>query len=532
MSGGGLAYDGAGSMFFSTGNGYASQLPATGRPLSGRSVPTALEEAVVHMNLNSDGTISPVDFFMPWEKTQLDGADKDLGTTPFQLLPSEFSCPNDRRVGVITGKSGKTYFLNVDNLGGYQQGANRLDDAIFVYQHENSVYSAAGVMPIGKYIYVNVINYKTRVFQWSCNANGDGAVTEVTTAAEKNAVNIGVGHGTTTSIGGRTGSGLYWTTDVEGFNLRVYDATPPSDGSPLKLLRGFNVQRSGKFAHPVFGDGKAYVGATGALYAFGSPVNLPLNCTGPVAFPKTSINGTSDPLPITCTANVATSITSFTISGNPNFAVVKESLPTLPLTLAAGKQFSFQARFVPTAIGPLSSDVVITTANQAAGSSSRTPVTLSGTANSAAGVFGIQPITVSFNTTTGAGEVQKSVFFNNDGDTAVTVNNIQFSTVSETGPWIQPVTTDDGKKQVEQFTFANLPSTISANTRQAVGITYNPPSAGNHVVFIKVSTDSGSKILDVFGATGSAPSALFEFQRPDGTGKSGQIADSGSFKAS
>lgn len=80
MSGGGLAYDGAGSLFFSTGNGYAAQLPASGKPVSGRSPPTALEEAVVNMKLHDDGTMEPVDFFMPWEKTQLDGADKDLGT--------------------------------------------------------------------------------------------------------------------------------------------------------------------------------------------------------------------------------------------------------------------------------------------------------------------------------------------------------------------------------------------------------------------------------------------------------------------
>ncbi|KAL1603402.1 hypothetical protein SLS59_004499, partial [Nothophoma quercina] len=410
MSGGGLTYDGAGSMFFSTGNGYASQLPATGHPVAGRNVPTALEEAVVHMNLKSDGTMSPVDFFMPWEKTQLDGADKDLGTTPFQLLPSAFSCPNDRRVGVITGKSGKTYLLNADNLGGYQQGVNRLDDAIFVYQHENSVYSAVGVMPIGKYIYVNVINYKTRVFQWSCNANGDGAVTEITTAAEKNAQPIGVGHGTTTSVDGRDGTGLYWMTDVEGPKLRIYDSTPPSNGDSLKLLRAFNFGNPGKFAHPVFGDGKAYIGATGALYAFGSPVNLPLNCTGPINFAKTSVNGTSDALPITCTANVTTTVTAFNVSGSANFALVKENLPTLPLTLAAGNQFSFSARFTPKAVGPLSSDVIITTSNAAAGSSSSTPVTLSGTSNSTAALFSIQPITVSFNSTIGAGEVQKSAF--------------------------------------------------------------------------------------------------------------------------
>ncbi|KJX97614.1 hypothetical protein TI39_contig476g00008 [Zymoseptoria brevis] len=515
MSGGGLAYDG-GSMYFSTGNGYANQLPANGNPVGGRTPPTALEEAVVNMRVNGDGTIQPVDFFMPWEKTQLDGADKDLGTTPFQLLPSSFSCPNSRRIGMVTGKSGKTYWLNVDNLGGYQMGANRLDAAIQVFQHENSVYSGAGVQPLGGYIYVNVINYKTRVFQFNCNSNGDATFAEVATAAEKNAQALGVGHGTTTSLNGQEGTGLYWTTDVEGLNLRIYDATPPSDGSPLKLIKSFNIDGPGKFAHPVFGDGKAYVAATGALWAFGAPVNLPLNCTSPVTFPRTALNSTSAPITVNCTANVATSVTSFNLTGKPNF--VASGLPTLPLTLAAGKSFQFQAKFAPAQVGFLSSDIVVNTTNAAAGSSSRTPVTLTGTASSTVALFNIQPITLSFNTTMGAGAVSKSVFWNNDGDAALNISSVLYSVVSETGPWVTPNTTSDGSSQVAQFTFSNLPSSIDANTRQPVGVVYNPPAAGNHAVFLKVSTSGGTKILDVFGTAGSSPAALFEFERADGSG--------------
>jgi hypothetical protein len=515
MSGGGLAYDG-GSLYFSTGNGYAAQLPATGNPVNGRNPPTALEEAVVNMRIESDGKLKPVDFFMPWEKTQLDGADKDLGTSPFQLLPSTFSCPNSRRIGMVTGKSGKTYWLNVDNLGGYQQGADRLDAAIQVFQHENSVYSAAGVQPLGGYIYVNVINYKTRVFQFSCNPNGDAKFTEVTTAAEKNAQALGVGHGTTTSLNGQAGTGLYWTTDVDGMDLRIYDATPPSDGSPLKLIKGFNIDGPGKFAHPVFGDGRAYVGARGALWAFGAPVNLPLNCTSPVAFPRTAINSTSDPLTVNCIAKVATSVTSFNLTGNPNF--VASGLPTLPLTLAAGQSFSFQAQFAPKTVGFLSSDIAINTTNAAAGSASRTPVTLTGTASSASALFGIQPITLTFNTTLGAGAVSKSVFWNNDGDATLNVNSVQYSVVSEQGPWITPNTTADGSSQVAQFTFSNVPASIDPNSRQSIGVIYDPATAGNHAVFVKVATTGGTKILDVFGTAGSSPVALYEFQRPDGSG--------------
>lgn len=100
MSGGGLASDGKGSMFFATGNGYASQL--NGVPVNGRTPPTALEEAAVHMAINDNGSLTIVDFFMPWEKVQLDGADRDLGTSPLELLPSQFSCGNVTRMYVLT----------------------------------------------------------------------------------------------------------------------------------------------------------------------------------------------------------------------------------------------------------------------------------------------------------------------------------------------------------------------------------------------------------------------------------------------
>jgi hypothetical protein len=154
MSGGGISSDDAGSIFFGTGNGYASQLSTI--PVNGRNPPSALEEAAVHMRIGDDGSLATVDFFMPWEKQQLDGQDKDLGTTPLEMLPSEFACGDIKRIGVITGKIGKTYWLNLDDLGGYRNGPNNLDNVIQVTQNENSVYAGAGVYPLeGGYIYIS-----------------------------------------------------------------------------------------------------------------------------------------------------------------------------------------------------------------------------------------------------------------------------------------------------------------------------------------------------------------------------------------
>lgn len=65
-------------------------------------------------------------------------------------------------MGVVIGKSGKMYILNLDNLGGYQEGPNKLDAVPQVIQNENSVYSGAGVYPLeGGYIYANVIQVKS-----------------------------------------------------------------------------------------------------------------------------------------------------------------------------------------------------------------------------------------------------------------------------------------------------------------------------------------------------------------------------------
>ena len=74
VPGGGISSDDKGAMFFATGNGYSSQ--QRGIPIPGRQPPTSLEEAALNMKINDDGSITPIDFFMPWEKQQLDGADK------------------------------------------------------------------------------------------------------------------------------------------------------------------------------------------------------------------------------------------------------------------------------------------------------------------------------------------------------------------------------------------------------------------------------------------------------------------------
>lgn len=529
MSGGGLASDGKGSMFFATGNGYASQLDSV--PVNGRNPPTALEEAAVHMSINQDGSLTVVDFFMPWEKKQLDGADKgeklhqnsttmqktdvvvDLGTSPLQILPSQFSCGNVKRMGVVTGKSGKTYWLDLDNLGGYQNGPNKLDSVIQVEQNENSVYAGAGVYPLeGGYIYINVIQYQTHVFKFSCNG-GIPYFNKIADSPEKNAYVLGVGHGTVTSLRDQPGTGLLWTSDVEGSNLRIYNAVP--NGGLLNEIKSFVTPGTTKFTRPVFGDGVAYQGTTqGFIYAYGSPVNLPLNCTS-LQFGTVNLNTTTSPSTVQCKATTAVTITAATISGNPNFAITGI---TLPMNLAKDQLFSFQATFTPQQVGPLSSSVILNTTQQAPGFSINTPVQFRGTGQSQAPLLMVNPNTVTWNgviTGQQPNGVNQSVIISNSGNSELTITNLRYSVVGETGPWITPNGTAS-RTVVSAFTFYNMPTSIPPNSAVTVPINFNPLISGNCGVYVQVVSNGGTKILDVLAAGSDEPKALLEFQSLDG----------------
>jgi hypothetical protein len=518
MSGGGLAYDGKGSMYFSTGNGYASQLKPTGNSVPGRSPPSSLEEAAVNAKINADGTLTIIDFFMPMEKNDLDGADKDLGTSPLVLLPSDtFTCPNHRRIGVVTGKSGKTYWLDLDNLGGYQMGPNAQDAVIQTFLNENSVYAGAGVLPLnGGYIYIPVTRYPTHVFKFSCDSNGNAVFTKVTDTPDDNAYIIGTSHGTTTSLNGQADTGLLWFTDVQGQGLRVYDPIPPSNGGPLRSLRNFTVPWVTKFSRPVFGDGRVYVSSTqGYLYGFGSPINAPLNCSSPYDLGSVPINNVSAPITIRCIAVTDTTITSVSLADTNDFKI--SDIPLLPLPLSVGQSFNFDAIISPSSVGEISKDVVINVNNAQTGFSSTSLVTLKATSRSAIPVLAIAPNSILFSVIAGQPSTKQSTLFWNFGDSLLTLKNVSFSPVSRDGPWVQPNTTSDGNSHIGDFVFIRTPRTIQPGSSAAFSVIYAPTTAGNSTVYMRVFSDGGTATLGVFGNAGTQPKALIEFQTPDGT---------------
>ncbi|OAA49482.1 Carbohydrate-binding WSC [Metarhizium rileyi] len=516
MSGGGIASDDKGSIFLATGNGYASQLADV--PVNGFNPPTSLEEAALHMTINADGSLRLVDFFMPWEKRALDGADKDLGTSPLEILPSEFSCGAVKRIGVVTGKSGKTYFLNLDNLGGYKNGKDGLDDVIQVYENLNSVYAGAGVYPLeGGYIYINVIQHPSIVFKFSCN-NGSPSFSKVAETPINNAYILGVSHGTTTSLNGQPGTGLLWITDVQGLNLRVYDAVP--QGQTMNLIQSFNIPGVTKFTRPVFGNGIVYVGtAQGYVYGFGSPINVPLNCTSPVDFGGVNMKNSSAAKPVTCKALVGVTVTGIELNDAKNHDFSLSGLPNLPLQLAVDQTFSVNAQFSPSKVGLQSNDIVVNTTNSAAGFSTGTHARLTGTGKSADPLLDVTPVILTFKkAVTGQDPtgVSESIIASNLGNGLLTVQSVLYSTTSTDGPF--KVWNGQGDLVVGKFRLQKLPITIAPNSVVTVNIQFDTSERGTYSCYIKFVSDGGNKTVSMAASAGPPPKALLEFQTPDEKG--------------
>lgn len=358
-----------------------------------------------------------------------------------------------------------------------------------------------------------MVQHETVVFKFSVGPNGEPVFTQVAQTLEKTAYILGVGHGTTTSLNGQTGTGLYWVTDIQGLNLRIYKAVP--ENGVLVLLKGLNIPGQIKFSRPSFGNGRAYLTTSdGYLVAVGSPVNPPLLCASPVDFGNATIGGTGVTKDISCTANIALTVTGIAPRMAQYFSV--SNLPTFPLTLAVGQTLTFKSTFAPTAPGPLSDDIYVNTTNSVANYADNTPIAVRGVAKSLVPVLSITPNTVSFpGVITGENSdgYLRYIEIYNQGLGVLTINGYDISIVSEQGPFLP-----NGTTQAGPFKFIGLPTKIPPESSITVSVNFNPSANGNYGAYILVRSDGGDKYLTVVGTSGGYPKAKLEFEKVDGSG--------------
>ncbi|MFG2043316.1 choice-of-anchor D domain-containing protein [Dactylosporangium sp. NPDC048998] len=472
QSGGGLVSDGPGRIIVATGNGVS---PA---PSPGSSPPGTLAESVIRLQVNGDGSLTARDFFSPANNGKLDQDDTDFGSGGPVALPASFGTAAHPHLLVQTGKDGRVYLLDRDNLGGMAQGPGGSDASLVPPAGPyNGVWGHPAVWGgDGGYVYQVENQGFLRAFKYG--VNGAGLPTLTSTATSPSTFGYTSGSPVVTSSGTTSGSAIVWVVYSDGSNgangqLRAYDALPV--GGQLRLRYSAPIGTATKFVVPATDGGRVYVGnRDGRVFGFGRPTTAALNAP-PTDFGNVAVGSTANAT-VTVTATRAVSITAVTAAAP--FGV---TAPALPVSLNTGQTLAVPVRFSPAAPGGAAGSLTFTT------DAGTVAFDLHG--NGTQTGLGATPSALSFGTVPTGASKTLGVSITNTGTGPVTIT-------SSTAP-------------AAPFTATGLPAngtTIAAGSSVSVSVKYAPTAAGNQSGSLVIASSAGSVTVPVSGTavTGAA----------------------------
>ena len=373
QSGSGLMSDGPGRIFVATGNGVS---PPVGR---GTSPPEQLGDAVVRLDVASNGTLSPADFFSPSNAPTLDSEDADFGSGGPVGLPFGTAAYPD--LLVQAGKDGRVFLLNRNNLGGRSQGPGGTDGDVSMtgpfggqWSHPAAFGPAASVATATSddYVYYVGSNDVMRYLQFGEDSSGTPTLTDV--ANSSTTFGYGSGAPVVTSDGDDPASAVVWEVAAAGAasSIDAFDAVPPSgcsDAMPCQMTPIWSapIGTAAKFTTPATAGGRVYVGTGGGnVLAFGSPNAAPL-ASSPVSFGTVPV-GKARTVTATLTAAGAVTITGLSAAephGSSPFKVRSASVgghrATFPVALSAGEKLAVRLRFSPSVPGGVTGALQVAT---------------------------------------------------------------------------------------------------------------------------------------------------------------------------
>jgi len=304
--GGGLVSDGAGRIFVATGNGIS---PPAG---PGSAPPANLAESVIHLQVNSDGSLSAADFFSPSNNIALDQNDTDLGSGGPMAIPDGYGTSAHPHLMIEVGKDGRVFLLDRDNLGGMGQGPGGSDAVLQTAGPINGVWGHAAFWGGGSgNVYLVPDGGPLTAFQLGVSSSGLPSLTQA--GASSGTFGYTSGSPVVTSSGTASGSGLVWavySNDASGAGgqLRAYD-TAPTNGTLVQRFSA-SIGTASKFAIPATDGGRVYVGTRdGIVYGFGT--------NGTVTAPTGAITGIAGKCADVSNANTAdgTPVQIYTCNG-------------------------------------------------------------------------------------------------------------------------------------------------------------------------------------------------------------------------
>jgi hypothetical protein len=532
QSGSAPVVDSNGDIFVATGNGDIPSSPEPGSDTSN----TTYGEAVVELHTNSSGQLRVVDWFMAADAQFLNSQDGDLGAGGPLALPSSMGTTDDPDPMIVDGKQGIVYVLNMDDLGGYQEGTSfGGDDVEYETPPYGGVWGKAGVWPgDGGYVYLPTSESSPlspnggalTVFQ---RVDTGGALSFQPVGSTSNSGNLfGFGSGSpiVTSNGTTSGSALLWVIHATGSNgpdsqLEAFNPVPvnPGPSGTLEQVWSSAPFTSTVFSEPSVDNGIVYVGTKDdTLLGFGAlSSSTPPVTDSNLSFAPTIV-AQSTTQNETFTASAPTTVASFVVSGGAY--TIGSPSRSLPASLSSGQSITVPVTFTPNSLGANSGTL---TANL---SGDTTTVDLSGEGDTNSPSLSLSPDDVTF---------APQLIGSSVVSIPETVTNISSS----------PITVDAVADPTSPFTLSGVPSNPltlqpSGDSGDSLTITVNfaPPGSsgdfdhvfsslatletnlGNFGVAITASADPPAQITTVpnalnFGDVAVGSSATMSFDLGD-----------------
>ncbi len=490
QSGGGVAADETGKMYYITGNGAAPT-----NPTPGNQPPTRQGEALMQVQVQPDKSIKALSWFAPYNSL----GDSDFSAGSPVLLPAPyFGTASHPNLIIAAGKLQTMYVMDRDALGGYEQSPTisttycgsppctpRHTDLVLssTALEGNGSWSKPAVWPgDGGWVYQVASGAPLMAMKNGQDASGNPTLTIVGHSPET--CGFGSGAAIVTSSGATSGSGVVWINQTGGGGqtgfLTAYNAVPVN--GTLQRLFQANIGPQVKFSSPGVGAGRVYAGGAGIVAGFGSAAS------GPVGAATTNFGtvvvGSSAQATVTITANESLSVTDIT---SPDTAFTRGNpTPALNTTLTAGQTMTIPVTFKPTAVQLYSVRLNIST------TSGPGTALMRGTGQFNGPQLSIDPTSTTF------GVIQTG-----------TSKKISV-TLKSTGS--QPVTFNGFTQPASPFSITGLPgvgSTLASGSSVAVDANYSPTvNATNQTGTFTVLSNGGNPTLALAGSSGAAPKML------------------------
>src|SRR5208337_4969033 len=224
-------------------------------------------------NMNGWG-MHVVDYFTPMNEGNLSNGDTDMGSGTPLLLPASAGSAAHPNLLVGSGKEGRIYLIDRDDMGGYHGDAagdgNSGTDNVVQETVTGAVNGSFDTPTFynGTLYYVGAFGDEARTFTV---ANGVISSASVTQSADSYPF---PGSTATISTDSSGGNAIVWDIAGPGTNqLRAYDASQGYSSEIYTSAQAANSRDSlgsaVKFTVPTVADGEVFVGTTNSVVAYG-----------------------------------------------------------------------------------------------------------------------------------------------------------------------------------------------------------------------------------------------------------------------